>query len=512
MNVNFSEEVYAVTKRVCDEMCIRHPEELSFMKPLTSIYPKRNIFSASKSSLSTSSYSTLDSPSRLGYNDTLSSAGTPTSEFRFDPSTMNRSTSTVSSNGSLNGASSPAVATRQRMKNYYQKANLNSTWLNSSISLYEQNVRENDTLVLKFKYLSFYDLNEKRDITRINYIYEQLKASVMCQELRCSEDEMLACSALAYLVQHLSHGNGIGYKANGNRSNGHYNETNNNNGKLNGNGYYSKPQNGDRNGNLSLNISSNDSCSSDHDIDSELSRLENSLDAKLNMNGGTKVNGTERNGKHTFSNKPCRLWDKLKISVNKSTSTISRMLSTDKLYVIVLEDTSLKAYKPPDYDDKLNVPINSPTFELNMRKCQVNGDVSISQSRYCLSIIDYSSNKVVDYTVKCRNEEHYANWFAACKQATMGHSISHPAYVTEVNNTLALLKSMHNTSGKRSEIDVDAANLEHVVPLKLLKRKSKDYVSKFSSTWMMISNAVMIVIHRSLTKSKDCCPTSKNFL
>ena len=38
-----------------------------------------------------------------------------------------------------------------------------------------QGVREFDTLCLRFKYYSFYDINTKYDANRINQIYEQAR-------------------------------------------------------------------------------------------------------------------------------------------------------------------------------------------------------------------------------------------------------------------------------------------------------------------------------------------------
>ena len=40
-----------------------------------------------------------------------------------------------------------------------------------------QGVREFDTLCLRFKYYSFYDINTKYDANRINQIYEQARWS-----------------------------------------------------------------------------------------------------------------------------------------------------------------------------------------------------------------------------------------------------------------------------------------------------------------------------------------------
>jgi len=47
---------------------------------------------------------------------------------------------------------------------------MNVGWLDSSLSIMEQGVREFDTLHLRYKYYSFYDLNPKYDSSRINQI------------------------------------------------------------------------------------------------------------------------------------------------------------------------------------------------------------------------------------------------------------------------------------------------------------------------------------------------------
>ena len=49
-----------------------------------------------------------------------------------------------------------------------------------------QGVREFDTLCLRYKYYSFYDLNSKYDSNRINQIYEQARWEENSILLLCS--------------------------------------------------------------------------------------------------------------------------------------------------------------------------------------------------------------------------------------------------------------------------------------------------------------------------------------
>jgi len=60
----------------------------------------------------------------------------------------------------------------------------------------EQGVREQDTLFLRFKFYSFYDLNPKYDSVRINQLYEQARWQLLNEEIECTEEEMLMFAAL----------------------------------------------------------------------------------------------------------------------------------------------------------------------------------------------------------------------------------------------------------------------------------------------------------------------------
>lgn len=83
-----------------------------------------------------------------------------------------------------------------RPKSLIERARMNVSWLDSSLSIMEQGIREFDTLRLKFKFYSFYDLNPKTDAVRINMIYEQAKWQLLAEEIDCTEEEMLMFAAL----------------------------------------------------------------------------------------------------------------------------------------------------------------------------------------------------------------------------------------------------------------------------------------------------------------------------
>lgn len=61
----------------------------------------------------------------------------------------------------------------------------------------EQYVREWDTLQLRFKFYSFFDLTPRaQDASRLNQLYQQARWQILNQEVHCTEEEMLLFAAL----------------------------------------------------------------------------------------------------------------------------------------------------------------------------------------------------------------------------------------------------------------------------------------------------------------------------
>ncbi|XP_023290641.1 unc-112-related protein-like [Orussus abietinus] len=247
--VDFSVKTFNAVINLCKELGIRHPEELSFCKPpepnhlkhnLKDILEKKKIENqkngpwhvpadtntfipvsqsprGSTGSLDQSSpfmcapvttnnrnHSTpISSPvSQTGTwkrNNNSSGFGS-TGSFNANNSTM----SLEALNGGLSEslAQSPSSISQEvrsklvRPKSLVERARMNVAWLDSSLSIMEQGIREFDTLRLKFKFYSFYDLNPKTDAVRINMIYEQAKWQLLAEEIDCTEEEMLMFAAL----------------------------------------------------------------------------------------------------------------------------------------------------------------------------------------------------------------------------------------------------------------------------------------------------------------------------
>lgn len=102
-----------------------------------------------------------------------------------------------------NSPRAPSPEARSRLirpKTLVERARMNVAWLDSSLSIMEQGLREFDTLCLRFKYYTFFDLNPKYDQVRINQLYEQAKWHLLNEEIDCTEEEMLMFAALQLQV------------------------------------------------------------------------------------------------------------------------------------------------------------------------------------------------------------------------------------------------------------------------------------------------------------------------
>uniref|UniRef100_A0A8C1N846 Fermitin family member 2 n=1 Tax=Cyprinus carpio TaxID=7962 RepID=A0A8C1N846_CYPCA len=155
VKVNFSDRVFKAVSDICKTFNIRHPEELSVLrKPRDPKKKKKKLEEAEEEALE------LEGP--------LLTPGSGTSRI------------------------ADKIPLRISM------------WLDSSRSLMEQDVKENEVLLLRFKYHSFFDLNPKYDAIRVNQLYEQAKWAILLEEIECTEEEMMMFAALQYHINKLS--------------------------------------------------------------------------------------------------------------------------------------------------------------------------------------------------------------------------------------------------------------------------------------------------------------------
>uniref|UniRef100_A0A669Q8J5 Fermitin family member 2 n=1 Tax=Phasianus colchicus TaxID=9054 RepID=A0A669Q8J5_PHACC len=218
VKVNFSDRVFKAVSDICKTFNIRHPEELSLLrKPRDPSKKKKKklddqcddeAFELEGPLITPGSGNIYSSPGL--YSKTMTptydahdgSPLSPTSAW-FGDSALSEG------NPGILAVSQPVTSPESLAKLYkpqalLDKAKINQGWLDSSRSLMEQEVKENEALLLRFKYYSFFDLNPKYDAIRINQLYEQSKWAILLEEIECTEEEMMMFAALQYHINKLS--------------------------------------------------------------------------------------------------------------------------------------------------------------------------------------------------------------------------------------------------------------------------------------------------------------------
>ncbi|VDO09930.1 unnamed protein product [Rodentolepis nana] len=236
LRVNYASRVFSVVEAICKEFCIRHPEELSLMFPVTKESVKYNqplpiirhgvkrtgplnAIGAARSELPAATNSN-------GVNKTFSlnrlNNPNPYPTLPYGSATLIRGQSDnsldeeridVSKFMDCNQRKSAKVAFGEgwllKPKNVHQKARMDGGWLDSSRSLMEHGIEppiipigeyptvppKPPTLYLRFKFYSFYDINPSYDAVRIHQLYEQARWSLLSGCLECTEDEMIVFAA-----------------------------------------------------------------------------------------------------------------------------------------------------------------------------------------------------------------------------------------------------------------------------------------------------------------------------
>lgn len=424
--VDFSIKCFAAVVQLCKDLNVRYPEELSFCRPLSHDHLKRNyrIVNATPrqrakdamgpivQSNPPSNINVLDGKLTLGANErtaihkpSWNGAGNHTAPF-FNGHTLTAQDNTFSfSNDPTlpNLAFSPPAPTLEaktallRPKSLIEKGRLNAGWLDSSLSLFEQDVREFDLLLLRFKFFYFYDLNPQLDAARINQIYEQARWSILTEEIDCTEEEMMMLAALQLQVNLQSN-----------------------------NPLPEKPK-----------------TAHDDDIETKLNELEMQLEnSTLAVHPTSAPSTVASNITHIPE-----LSDDLKFMKPKKFT-----LKGFRRLFFVFKDRRLSAYKSREERG------TEPLFIVNLRGCEVTPDVNISQAKYGIKLGIPNPEGMSEYWFKCDSEGQYARWMAAFRLAAKGRTMADSSYDNEVHQILDFLSMQHPAAApviSANQIDIN---------------------------------------------------------
>ncbi|XP_073712478.1 fermitin family homolog 1 [Misgurnus anguillicaudatus] len=199
--VSFSVVVFKAVAEICKTLNIRRSEELSLLKPQDD-QKKKKKDKGTESNIDEILNMDITSGMNRGALGLYSKTMTPT----YDPDSGSPASATSLWFGdSPLTASQPNLPPEELAKLYKpltleDKAAIYSGWLDSSRSLMEQGIQENDRLLLRFKYHCFFDLNPKYDAVRITQLYEQARWAILLEEIDCTDEEMLMFASLQYHI------------------------------------------------------------------------------------------------------------------------------------------------------------------------------------------------------------------------------------------------------------------------------------------------------------------------
>ncbi|XP_005177687.2 unc-112-related protein [Musca domestica] len=466
--VDYSAKTFAAVVNLCKDLDIRHPEELSFCKPLEAEHLKKNFgkFPPKKVPIvepngtvylqpapDTNSFIPLNSAYR-GSNGSLdrtqngnflcapvspygttprrtagTAPGTPIGSPTGTWKASSNGYATYDSGSSLgdfqeNLAASPRCPSpdvRSRLvrpKTLIEKARMNVGWLDSSLSIMEQGIREYDTLCLRYKYYTFFDLNPKYDQVRINQLYEQAKWSILNEEIDCTDEESLMFAALQFQI---------------NQQNETYQ------------GMDSSRLDSSHAGN---------GAGTDDDIDSALNELQISLEGGQTSTDANITKIPELSDYLSF------------LKPRKFT------LKGYKRYYFTYRDLHLHLYKSAEESRRA-----APAITINLKGCEVTPDIVLSQGKFSIRLEvppEGGNGPNSEVWIRCENEDQYVKWMAACRLASKGRSLADSSYESEVSNIKTLLNLQKPAHGVAVNIDprsIDAN--EYLSPRMLRKLSSK---------------------------------------
>uniref|UniRef100_A0A672GFS9 PH domain-containing protein n=1 Tax=Salarias fasciatus TaxID=181472 RepID=A0A672GFS9_SALFA len=398
VKVNFSDRVFKAVSDICKTFNIRHPEELSLLrKPRDPKKKKKKLEETMTPTYDSRDGSPL-SPTTAWFGDSPLSEGNPSILAVSQP------------------ISSPDILVKlYKPQSLLDKAKINQGWLDSSRSLMEQDVKENEVLLLRFKYHSFFDLNPKYDAIRVNQLYEQAKWAILLEEIECTEEEMMMFAALQYHINKLSI--------------------------------------------MSSDNHMNNSEKEVDEVDAALSDLEITLEG--------------------VSLKDFFLFICLSFGLNSDMCPICLVSRPKKLtlkgykqYWCTFKDITISCYKSKEESH------GTPAHQMNLRGCEVTPDVNISGQKFNIKLLIPVADGMNEIWLRCDTEKQYAHWMAACRLASKGKTMADSSYNLEVQNILSFLKMQHmNPDPQFIEPITTDINPECLVSPRYLKKYKNKQIS-----------------------------------
>ncbi|XP_061384404.1 unc-112-related protein-like isoform X2 [Danaus plexippus] len=433
--IDFSIDTFSAVIQLCKSLGIRHPEELSLCYPLEQSHlkqnyqnlkeakrikgtqpPDTNTFIAATRGSSNSLDRSLACPATpppprslsatpvaSQQNGTLRRYGGHIYSTQSDGSsdggycgTPPRAASmdALDSLSELSLADSPLEPDSQSKeslitpKSLMERARMNVGWLDSSLSIMEQYVREWDTLQLRFKFYSFFELSARaQDAARLNQLYQQARWQILNQEVHCTEEEMLLFAALQLQIE-LQTLAGGGVNANDG--------------------------------------SQDVSNAPEDDIDAALSELQ------VQLEGGPPARPDITHVPELAG------YLKYRGACHSDSCMVSRQRFTLRAYKrgwVSCRDGVLRVHSSQEAAGRGD----PPSYAVELRGAEVTPDAHPASGRYGIKLEIPSEDTMHEMWLKCETEDQYAEWVAACRLGSRGRSLADSSFASEAAAVRSLL-------------------------------------------------------------------------
>uniref|UniRef100_A0A8D3EDL3 FERM domain containing kindlin 3 n=1 Tax=Scophthalmus maximus TaxID=52904 RepID=A0A8D3EDL3_SCOMX len=423
----FSSPVFQTLMGICRMLNIRHPEELSLLRPLEEKKKKKDKDSAEEI------YDLTEVPRSSGTLITLHSLSRPDmhtyEEWLSRPCLYNGMPAHFADSPKMEAIykmlsvtqppPAPEVVAKQyRPASVVDKAHINGRWLDSSRCLIQQGIRENDRLWLRFKYFAFYDIEPKYDVVRLTQLYEQARWSILLEDIDCTEEEMMLFGALQYHISKVSQ---------------------------------SEPK-------LLSSSAAMD------DLESALQSLEVKMDGESSSASEIFVVKL----KHvTICFRPKKL-----------------TLKGYKQYWFKFQDTSISYYKSKEES------IGEPIQQINLRGCEVAPDVNMAAQKFLIRLLIPAPEGMNEVYLRCENEQQYAQWMAACRLASKGKSLADSSFQSEIKSIhsfLAMQRTNPSSHGNTPANDESINTHSLVSPRYHKKYKTKQLTPRILDAYQNVA-------------------------
>lgn len=438
MRVSFAVMTFLTVAEICREMGIRHPEELSLLRSpldkenfakLTGWVKKGRKRSGVGSREGTPSRPEGDNLS-VDSGDLLANTppGSPSRRRKYPamalspaqrerqegsgsnvPSAMNRT--------HLGEAVDGGFFSEKIHRTTHEKCFINGLWLDSSKTLYEQDVKEHDVLYLRWKYYAIKDIDPRLDEHRIIQLYEQAKWSILTEEVDCTEEEAYTFAALQFQVKLASQ---------------------------------SKPSS-------SKAVATAATDDNVTDIDAALNTLQAQL-GQVETSAKSDSPALQLTGFIKFA-KPTRL-----------------TFRSPKKQYFLLKGTNLSYYKSEEDYSRGETFIQ----RFNLTGAEAIPDVDVSKKKFAMNIILPSSDETGEIRLVFESGEEYCSWMAGCRMVMKGRALARAGYEQELSSIRAFIAMQNKADpgSSSSQAESDELKPEDLVGSRLLKKKKPKEIAR----------------------------------